>query len=113
MQDLPTLAWLGPPQALQLIRIVQEVLTNVLKHAVATRMLISARCDGPFVEVCITDNGRGFDVASTSTGRGLRHLAQRAAGLHGSVLIESEPRSGTTVKLLLPVVLPAVAAGPC
>jgi signal transduction histidine kinase len=109
MQDLPALAWLGPPQALQLIRIVQEVLTNVLKHAGANRMLISARCDGPCVEVCITDNGRGFDVASTSTGRGLRHLAQRAASLHGSVLIESEPRKGTTVKLLLPVVIPAVA----
>ena len=30
MQDLPPLAWLGPPQALQLMRIVQEVLTNVL-----------------------------------------------------------------------------------
>ena len=36
MQDLPALGWLGPPQALQLMRIVQEVLTNVLKHARAT-----------------------------------------------------------------------------
>ncbi|HEX3602966.1 MAG TPA: sensor histidine kinase [Steroidobacteraceae bacterium] len=105
MQDLPPLAWLGPPQALQLMRIVQEVLTNVLKHARASRMQISAHCAGAYVEVCIADNGRGFDVATTSTGRGLRHLAQRAASLHGSVLIESQPGSGTTVKLLLPVLL--------
>jgi signal transduction histidine kinase len=57
MHDLPALGWLGPPQALQLMRIVQEVLTNVLKHARATRMQISARCNAPFIEVCITDNG--------------------------------------------------------
>jgi signal transduction histidine kinase len=109
MQDLPPLAWLGPPQALQLMRIVQEVLTNVLKHAGASRMQISAHCDGPYVEVCIADNGRGFDVATISTGRGLRHLAQRAASLHGSVLVDSRPGEGTTVRLLLPVTITAIA----
>jgi signal transduction histidine kinase len=103
MHDLPELSWLGPPQALQLIRIVQEVLTNVLKHASATRMQISARCSGAFIEVCITDNGRGFDTATTPTGRGLRHLAQRAASLNGSVIIETQPGNGTTVRLLLPI----------
>ena len=103
MQDLPSLSWLGPPQALQLMRIVQEVLTNVLKHAHATHMQISAHCSGPFIEVCITDNGCGFDAATTPTGRGLRHLAQRAASLDGSIVIESRPGGGTTVRLLLPV----------
>ena len=105
MQDLPALSWLGPPQALQLMRIVQEVLTNSLKHARATRMQISARCSGLFIEVCITDNGCGFDTATTSTGRGLRHLAQRAASLNGSVVIESRPGGGTTVRLLLPIAI--------
>jgi signal transduction histidine kinase len=103
MHDLPALNWLGPPQALQLMRIVQEVLTNVLKHARASRMQISAHCNAPFIEVCITDNGRGFDAATTPTGRGLRHLAQRAASLNGSVIIESQPGDGTTVRLLLPI----------
>jgi signal transduction histidine kinase len=107
MQDLPALSWLGPPQALQLIRIVQEVLTNVLKHAHATHMQISAHCSGPFIEVCITDNGCGFDAAMTPTGRGLRHLAQRAASLNGSIIIESRPGSGTTVQLLLPIAIRA------
>jgi signal transduction histidine kinase len=105
MQDLPALSWLGPPQALQLMRIVQEVLTNVLKHARATRMQISARCSGLFIEVCVTDNGCGFDAATTPTGRGLRHLAQRAASLNGSVIVESRPGSGTTVRLLLPIAI--------
>jgi signal transduction histidine kinase len=103
MHDLPTLGWLGPPQALQLMRIVQEILTNVLKHAGANQMRISARCSGPFIEVSITDNGRGFDVATTSTGRGLRHLSRRAATLHGSIVIESQVGVGTTVRLLLPM----------
>jgi signal transduction histidine kinase len=110
MQDLPALSWLGPPQALQLMRIVQEVLTNVLKHAHATGMQISAHCSGLFIEVCITDNGRGFDTATTPVGRGLRHLAQRAASLNGSVIVESRPGTGTTVRLLLPVavLVPAI-----
>jgi signal transduction histidine kinase len=112
MQDLPVLSWLGPPQALQLMRMVQEVLANVLRHARATHMQISARCNGPFIEVCITDNGCGFDAATTLTGRGLRHLPQRAASLGGSVIIESHPGSGTTVRLLLPIAVPAGAANP-
>jgi signal transduction histidine kinase len=103
MDDLPVLPWLGPPQALQLMRIVQEVLTNVLKHAAASQMRISACRSGPYIEVCIADNGKGFDVGTISTGRGLRHVSQRAASLHGSVLIDSRPESGTSVRLLLPV----------
>jgi signal transduction histidine kinase len=103
MQDLPALNWLGPPQALQLMRIVQEVLTNALKHARASRMKISAHCSGLFIEVCVTDNGCGFDTATTPTGRGLRHLPQRAASLNGSLIVESRPGTGTTVRLLLPI----------
>jgi signal transduction histidine kinase len=105
MQDLPPLRWLGPSQALQLTRIVQEVLTNVLKHAHATHMQISAHRSGQFIEVCVADNGSGFDTATMSTGRGLRHLAQRAASLNGSIVIESRPGTGTTVRLLLPIAI--------
>jgi signal transduction histidine kinase len=105
MQDLPALNWLGPPQALQLMRIVQEVLTNALKHARATRMQISAHCNGLLIEVCITDNGCGFDTPTTPTGRGLRHLPARAASLNGSIIVESRPGSGTSVRLLLPVAI--------
>jgi signal transduction histidine kinase len=103
MHELPTLNWLGPPQALQLMRIVQEVLTNVLKHAAATQMRISAHCSESFIEVSIADNGRGFDSAAVSGGRGLRHMSRRAASLHGSIVIDSQPGAGTTVRLLLPM----------
>ncbi len=56
MTDLPPLTWLGSPQALQVTRIVQETLTNILKHAAATRVTISSRQCGKEVEVCIADN---------------------------------------------------------
>ena len=107
MDDLPSLPWLGPPQALQLIRIVQEALTNVLKHAAASTLRISAHRNGTYIEVCIADNGKGFDVGAILAGRGLRHLSKRAASLHGSVLIDSRPAGGTTVRLLLPVTVRA------
>jgi signal transduction histidine kinase len=103
MHELPTLDWLGPPQALQLMRIVQEVLTNVLKHAAASQMRISAHRSESFIEVSIADNGRGFDSAATGGGRGLRHMSRRAASLQGSIVIDSQPGVGTTVRLLLPL----------
>ena len=51
----------------------------------------------------VTFNGRGFDIAATSGGRGLRHLSRRAASLHGSIVIDSQLGIGTTVRLLLPM----------
>lgn len=103
MTDLPPLTWLGSPQALQVTRIVQETLTNILKHAAATQVTISSRQCGKEVEVCIADNGGGFDVARETMGRGLRHLTQRAASIDGRVRIDSSLGAGTAVTLFLPV----------
>jgi signal transduction histidine kinase len=105
MGDLPSVPWLGPPQALQVMRIVQESLTNVLKHAAATHIAMSTRREGEWIEVCIADNGRGFSVDDTAghRGRGLRNLRQRAGALGAQLDIDSRPQRGTTVRLLLPL----------
>ncbi len=103
MQDLPRLDWMGPTEALQVMRIVQEVLANVIKHANARCVRLTASQVGEQVEVCIRDDGRGFDASAPSAGRGLRQLAQRAAALGGSLSVESKPASGTTVRLMLDV----------
>ena len=103
MQDLPPLQWMGPTEALQVMRIVQEVLANVIKHAKAGCVQLTASQVGEQVEVCITDDGMGFDTSATSAGRGLRFLAKRAAELGGSLSIESASGSGTTVRLRLDV----------
>jgi signal transduction histidine kinase len=91
VDDLPPLDWLTPPEALQVLRIVQEVLNNVLRHAHArqVRIAISRQPDG--VRVAIEDDGIGFDPAQTTPGRGLRHLRERAARLGGGCTSTAGP----------------------
>jgi signal transduction histidine kinase len=103
MEEIPTLAWMGPSEALQVTRAVQEILANVVKHAHATRVRVSADHDNRFVRVCVADNGCGFDINTSPVGRGLRQLSQRARHLGGDVEIESHPRRGTNITLRIPV----------
>lgn len=102
--DLPPLHWLNPPDALQVLRIVQEVLTNVLKHAAARTVRVATRLAGEDqVQVLVEDDGCGFDIALVEQGRGLRHLVQRAARLGGRLSIDSLAGRGTRVTLDLPL----------
>lgn len=103
MQDLPPLPWMGPPEALQLMRMVQEMLTNVVKHARATQVRVSTLAAIGQVTVCVSDNGRGFDSGSQPSGRGLRFMKQRARLLGGELRIDSTPGVGTGIWLELPV----------
>jgi signal transduction histidine kinase len=103
VEDLPPLEWLHPPDALQVLRIVQEVLTNVLKHASAQTVRIATRRHGDEVQVLIEDDGRGFDPEAAGGGRGLRHLVQRAARLGGRLVLDSAPGQGTRIQLDLPL----------
>ena len=103
VQDLPPLPWLQPPDALQVLRIMQEVMSNVLRHAGARRIRVVTRALPTQVEVEVADDGCGFDAQQPSTGRGLRHLVQRAGRLGGSVQIDSAAGRGTRVTLVLPL----------
>ena len=97
-----------------LLRMVRESLTNVARHAQASRTLVAARTRDTLLEVAVQDNGRGFDPASTA-GRdghyGLAGLKERAQAVGGVVEITSTPGVGTLVKLALPLgqALPQVA----
>jgi signal transduction histidine kinase len=103
VQDLPALDWMGPTETLQVMRIVQEVLSNVIKHAQAKQVVVSAGQAKDAVNVCFSDDGVGFDTASASTGRGLRSLFHRSRALGGQLEFVSRPGSGTTVHLKLPL----------
>ncbi|TAK99718.1 MAG: sensor histidine kinase [Aquabacterium sp.] len=110
VQDLPSLPWLDPSHALQVLRIVQETLTNILKHAEASRVRIETLLlhkPGLPDQVCvqIEDDGKGFDMNTITAGRGLRHLRHRAQKVHGDLDIHSEAGQGTRITLLLPVEL--------
>jgi signal transduction histidine kinase len=101
--DLPAVEGFGPDMALQAMRIVQEALTNVVKHARARTVTVrTGESDGerPGVFIEVHDDGRGI-AADAPLGRGLTNMARRAARLGGTIDVRSDA-SGTTVRLWLP-----------
>jgi signal transduction histidine kinase len=86
-----------------LYRIVQEALTNVIKHAQAqTVSVVLTRKDDRVVAV-IEDDGRGFDPADTSDERlGLLGMGERIALVNGQLSVESRPGEGTTIAVEVP-----------
>jgi two-component system nitrate/nitrite sensor histidine kinase NarX len=92
---------------LQLIRIVQESLTNVRKHAKASRVWIDIKRDGETLRGCVRDDGVGFLRAAPTRGEfprfGLTTMHERAASVGGALMIDSSPGQGTTVNFEMPL----------
>ncbi len=90
-------------------RVAQEALTNVTKHAQASRVRLTlARDAAGDVSLAIVDDGRGMDPASATRGLGLLGAGERAAALGGELRLESAPGAG--VRLLLRIPSPAAVA---
>lgn len=102
VDELPPLPWMGASESLQLMRAIQEILSNIVKHAHARRVSVTAQELGAGVEVIVLDDGRGFDPDLSATGRGLRSLRQRANALRGQLSLNSQLGKGTEVRLWLP-----------
>jgi signal transduction histidine kinase len=101
-----------PDRKTVIVRTAQEALTNVQKHAAATRIELALRSrDGSYVLTC-RDNGRGItgaraespeaNAAAGATGYGLGNLRARAAAFGGRVDLEPVPDGGTLLRLTLP-----------
>jgi signal transduction histidine kinase len=101
---LPTA--LPPRQQIEVMRVAQEALTNVRKHADATVVRVRADTRGRDLIVSIADNGRGFDPNAPGEGLGLQGMEERARLLGGMFRITSEPQGGTTVELTVPMLIP-------
>ena len=87
-----------------LYRIVQEALTNIVKHAQASRVSIVVTQKPGAVGAVIEDDGRGFDPdQSVDGGIGLIGMRERVALLDGSMTIETAPGKGTTLVIEVPV----------
>jgi two-component system sensor histidine kinase UhpB len=82
-------------------RVMQECLTNIAKHARASRVTINVIQDEKFIQLYIEDDGIGFDPAMTCQGFGLAGMKERIQGLMGEMKIESTISQGAkiTVKL--------------
>lgn len=88
--------------AIHVYRVVQECLTNVSRHAAASRVRVSVTRKGRNIEAEVSDNGRGFDTEQGGIGFGLLGIRERLAGLGGSVVIDSRPGQGSRVRLTAP-----------
>lgn len=84
-------------QASHLHRIVQEAVTNAVRHGRATLIRIALTPGAPFWELHIEDNGRGFDPGQTPEGLGLRSMAYRASQLGGTLRVQNRDDGGMRV----------------
>jgi signal transduction histidine kinase len=90
-----------PELATAVYRLVQEALTNVAKHARATRVEVEVAGDGNEVRVRIADDGRGFDADQPTEGFGLEGMRERAALMGGRLDVATSDR-GTVVEARFP-----------
>ena len=92
---------LGEKLQLDIFRIVQEQLNNVLKHAKASSAAINLTREGKSIILLITDNGKGCDLSKGRRGVGLINIKSRADLYHGKVKVISSPGEGYSLKVLL------------
>ena len=102
--------------AIAAFRVVQEALTNVVRHAKARHVRIELGAGDAAIELAVADDGAGFDVTRTlerAPGRGnlgLLGMRERVQLLGGSLAIDSQPRRGTRISVSLPLgEIPAAA----
>ncbi|MBI2328744.1 MAG: sensor histidine kinase [Chloroflexi bacterium] len=92
---------------IQLLRIIQESLTNIRKHAKATEAKVTFHRNDSQIRVTIADNGQGFESTHLPlTGRprfGLQTMRERAEALGGSLIIDSAAGQGTRVEACIPL----------
>lgn len=104
------LAWalkseVDPTRQLAVFRILQEAMTNVVRHAHAGAVRIGVRERGRMLTLTVRDNGRGVTKSERSSPEsiGLLGMAERARLLGGRVMIAGAPGRGTTVTLTVPI----------
>ncbi len=91
---------------LMLFRIIQELMTNVIKHAAASEMNVHITNHGDTLNILVEDNGKGMALGENrvdNTGMGLKSIDKRIDNLHGTMDIESELGKGTVIILDIPI----------
>lgn len=93
-----------PETEINIFRILQEILNNVVRHSEATRVKLLIERESGAVRLSVIDNGRGFEPAAVEkSGFGLQGINERVNLLNGSFTIDSAVGSGTRIFIVLPV----------
>jgi len=98
---------LGPDLAVACFRIVQESITNILRHAEATRIYVGLGQTDQHLDLCIKDDGIGFTIHQSAPADraafGLLGMRERAQALGGQITIDSLPDRGTEIHVRIPL----------
>lgn len=90
---------------LNIYRIVQEAITNILKYAKAKNVLIELIQHEQHISLSIEDDGVGFDHNNISSGIGIQNMKNRSEILQGTFSLESKPKEGTSISVQIPIPL--------
>jgi two-component system sensor histidine kinase DegS len=106
----------GPPRAVDpeveaaAVRVVQEAVTNTVKHAAACKVRVTLSFEPRRIRLAVLDDGRGFAVDPNFHAYGghwgLLGMRERATQIHGNLRVRSHPGEGTEVVLLIPYAMP-------
>jgi signal transduction histidine kinase len=105
IDEIPGLAAFAPEAALHVLRIIQEAVTNTLRHADADSVEVRITAGGDRqrqLHISIRDDGRGLPTGMTAGGRGIKNMNSRAEELGAALRIEGTS-SGTQIDLTVPV----------
>jgi two-component system sensor histidine kinase UhpB len=88
-------------------RIIQEQVSNILKHAMASNVCIRIEADGANYRLVIEDDGTGFDPDKKSNGIGLKNIESRCSLIGGSMILITAPGLGCKIEIDIPAKSPA------
>jgi signal transduction histidine kinase/sugar lactone lactonase YvrE len=94
---------LTPDRRRHVLLIFKEAITNISRHAGATKVSVRLAAEAGRLLLTIRDDGAGFDTARRYDGHGLDNLGSRARSIGAELRIESRPREGTLISLLVPL----------
>jgi signal transduction histidine kinase/ligand-binding sensor domain-containing protein len=87
----------------EVFMIFKEAVNNIARHSRCTRANIEFTINGANLEMKLSDDGQGFDLAENSDGNGLASMKRRAASMSGTIEIVSQKGAGTTIILKAPI----------
>lgn len=91
------------PVQLALYRVCQEAISNILKYADASEVIVQLSQSTNSIQLTIEDNGKGFDPNVVQYGLGIKNMQNRMQLINASITIDSKPNHGTTILALCPI----------
>ncbi|MBN2667603.1 MAG: hypothetical protein JXR60_00110 [Bacteroidales bacterium] len=89
---------------IELYRILQELLNNILKHAKATEIDVQFIQHEDYINITVEDNGLGFDIGKKKAGIGLKNIKDRLLRRNGKLNIDTKAQRGTVISIEIPII---------